>query len=303
MNVTDRPVAVPAEPSPETTDERNGLSETEVAARRARGLGSHVELASSRSYAQIVKSNLFTFLNITLVGIGIVLVALGWPKDAILTSGFAILNAAIGVVQESFAKRRLDRIALLSRVAATVVRDGEERSIDPADLVVGDVLILKAGGQVLLDGRVVGDGTMEMDESLLTGESDAIHKEPGDHVFAGSFCVSGAARYEAEKVSTDSVASGIVAGARAFRVTLTPLQKSVNAIIRLLIVISTGMLATLPLHVVIVVVESLRDFFGARVVWRAIPGDRGGSRDLAGAAEVRIQHTAVRALLGISAPA
>jgi hypothetical protein len=80
-------------------------------------------------------------------------------------------------------------------------------------------------------------------------------------------------------------------------VTLTPLQESGNAIIRLLIVISTGMLAMLPLYVVIVVVEPLRNFFGARVVWRAIPGDRGGSRDLAGAAEVRLQYTAIRALL------
>lgn len=248
------PLARPAEsagPLADPTNPQLGLTTAEAEQRLARGLGNVADLASSRSYAQIVRENLLTFLNITLVGIGVVLVALELPKDAILTCGLAILNAAIGVVQEVFAKRRLDKIALLSRAKSTVIRDGAEQEQFPEQLVIGDILALKAGDQAVLDGTVVGDGQMEMDESLLTGESDAIHKHPGDPVYAGSFCLSGAARYQATKVGKDSVANRIVAGARAFKLSLTPLQRDVNMIVRILIAIATTMLAMLILSSVV----------------------------------------------------
>ncbi len=227
------------------TDFRTGLTDAEAEQRRAKGLGNRVKQETSRTYEQIVKDNLFTFINVTLIAVGVLLVILGLPKDAILTSGLAFINAGIGIVQELFAKRRLDKIALLARAKATVLRNGQERRIDPDELVVGDILVVRPGDQVMLDGHVVGDGKMSVDESLLTGETDLIEKNAGDAVFAGSYSVSGSASFEAEKVGDDTLASNIAVGARAYRVVLTPLQRNVNQIIRLQLVIAGIFLAML----------------------------------------------------------
>jgi cation-transporting ATPase E len=250
VKVQSRTTAVVSEPILDDrpfgeTDPKVGLTEQEVVARRARGLGNRVKQETSRTYQQIVRDNLFTFINVTLIAVGVLLVILGLPKDAILSSGLAFINAGIGIVQETFAKRRLDKIALLARAKATVLRDGQERRVDPAELVVGDILVVRPGDQVMLDGHVVGDGRMSVDESLLSGETDLIEKYPGDQVFAGSFCVTGSTSFEAEKVGDDTLAGSIAMGARAYRVVLTPLQRNVNQIIRLQLVIAGIFLAML----------------------------------------------------------
>jgi cation-transporting ATPase E len=134
---------------------------------------------------------------------------------------------------------------------ATVVRDGDEVHLDPDNLVLGDVLLLRSGDQAVIDGVVVGKETAQVDESLLTGEADAVGKANDDPVYAGSFCVSGTLRFQATRKSAHSVASGIVADARSLRLSLTPLQKSVNAIIRLLLAIAFSMLGLLLLSSVI----------------------------------------------------
>ena len=224
-----------------------GLSEREARERRARGLGNRTTVATSRTYRQIVQQNLLTFLNLTLIAIGGVLIAMGEVKDAILASGLAVVNGLVGIVLETRAKRRLDRIALLGRATATVIRDGRERAIDPDEVVVGDVLVMRPGDQVIVDGRVVGEGVAEVDESLLTGEADPIRKQQGDTVASGSYCVSGMARYEAEKVGAESLAASMAAGARAFKVSLTPLQQNINLIIRLLLVIAGFLLVLILL--------------------------------------------------------
>ncbi len=220
------------------TDPANGLMETEAQQRRAQGLGHRTRRATSRTYWQIVRENLFTFFNITLIGIGVLLIGLGLTTDALVSSGLAVINAVVGIIQEAIAKRRLDKIALVARVRATVVRDGEEREVDPEALVLGDVLVLRPGDQVMLDGRVVGDGRIEVDESLLTGESDPVSRQPGDPVFSGSYTVSGSARYQAEKVGDQTMASQITAGARVYRRIITPLQRQINLIVRLLLAIA-----------------------------------------------------------------
>src|SRR5690606_13232800 len=133
-------------------------------------------------------------------------------------SGLAVINAYIGIVQEAIAKRRLDRIALLNRPTARVVRDGEDVEIDPGQLVIGDLLVVEPGDQILLDGTVVGSGEIDVDESLLTGETDSIHKKEGDIVYAGTYVLTGKAWYEAEKTSEQSMAGTITAGARQFTV-------------------------------------------------------------------------------------
>lgn len=224
-----------------------GLSEAEAQARLASEGGNTVPDAGGRSWWDIVRRNLFTFINITLVIVGIVLIAMGRPRDALLASGLAVVNGLVGVFQEARAKRRLDQIALLNRTQATVVRDGREQQIDPTKIVRGDVLRLGAGDQVFADGAVIGEGALEMDESLLTGESDAVQKRAGDTVSSGSYCTSGGGWYQAERVGAANTAAVMTAGARAYRVPLTPLQEQVNLIVRLLLVIAAFFLVTIVL--------------------------------------------------------
>jgi len=215
----------------------DGLSDEEARARRARGLGNGAPPPTGRSYRQIIGENVFTFINVSLSLLGLALVLLGRPTDALISTGVVALNVLVSVVQEVRAKRTLDHITLLTRPQATVVRDGRARAVSPADLVVGDVLVVGPGDQIVVDGRVVGDGRMAVDESQLTGESDLVPKVAGALVYSGSFCVTGRARYAAERVGAESMATQITAGARAFRRVLTPLQREVYLVIRAVLLI------------------------------------------------------------------
>ncbi|MCB0137940.1 MAG: hypothetical protein KDD75_22740, partial [Caldilineaceae bacterium] len=151
------------------TDPARGLGEEEAARRRAQGFGNDAQVKTGRTYGQIVRDNLFTFFNVVLFGLAAVLLVLGSPRDAFFTGAIALLNAVIATIQEVRAKRKLDAIALLTRPTATVVRDGAAQTIDPAAVVIGDIIVVGPGDQVIADGAVVGDETADVDESLLTG--------------------------------------------------------------------------------------------------------------------------------------
>ena len=215
-----------------------GLSQEEAAARRAKGLGNIMPVKSSRSYAQIVRENVFNPINDLLYVLGIALVALGRVSDALVSVGVVLLNVAVSVIQEVRAKRVLDQIALLTRPRTTVIRTGQEQSVDPGDIVKGDVLLVRPGDQIVVDGPVLSTERVDVDESLLTGESDLIEKRPGDQLYSGSFCVNGSAFYQAEKVGAQSVAYGLAAGARAFRRVYTPLQREINLVIRVILLVA-----------------------------------------------------------------
>jgi cation-transporting P-type ATPase E len=216
----------------------NGLTSSEVLARRAAGQGNDIALPTSRSYAEILRENVFTFINYVLFGLGIALVVMGRVSDALVSVGVVLVNTLVGVIQEVRAKRTLDKIALLTRPKATVIRDGRERVIDPAEVVLGDLLAVAPGDQIVVDGRATAGARLEVDESLLTGESDLIHKEAGDPVYSGSFCATGGGRYLAEKVGADTLIYEITQGARAFRRIYTPLQQQINLVIRLILLIA-----------------------------------------------------------------
>ena len=209
-----------------------GLTEAEVQKRRAAGQSNRMPLKTSRSYGQIVRENVFNFINNVLFTLGALLVILGRYLDALISVGVVVLNTIVSLLQEVRAKILLDRIAILTRPKATVVRDGKEREVDPGEIVLGDLLVIHSGDQVVVDGRMVAGEHMEVDESLLTGESDLIPKHVGDELFSGSFCVTGGGHYAAEKVGADCLVNKITAGAQAFRRVLTPLQRRVNFIIR-----------------------------------------------------------------------
>src|SRR5436190_6997214 len=210
-----------------------GLTQQEVRARQQRGETNAASFRSSRSYGDIVRANLFNFFNNILFAIGIALIALGQYNDAFTSVGQGLVNALIGTVQEINAKRKLDKIALLTRTKVRVLRDGQEQAIDPAELVKDDVVHVQAGDQIVVDGRVVGAGRLEMDESLLTGEPDLVPKQDGATLLSGSFCVTGDAYYQAEKVGAESFANQLTETVRAFQTFKTPLQQQITFAVRL----------------------------------------------------------------------
>jgi len=220
---------------PEALDkntELQGLNEAEVIDRRNRGLGNNAKLDSSRSYTQIIRENIFTFINMTFFAISVVFFLLKRYSDGILVVVMIFGGVIVNIYQEIWAKEKLDEIALLNRPKATVIREGKEINLDPGEIVVDDLIPLRSGDQILVDGQLVGAGKVEIDEALLTGESDLIPKTEGDSVYSGSVCVSGSSCYQAQKVGKDTVAYRLASGARTFRKILTPLQQEINLIIR-----------------------------------------------------------------------
>lgn len=215
-----------------------GLSDQQVRDRLSAGQGNDAKLETSRSYRQIFKENLFNFINAVFTAIGIVMLLLGRVGDAILVVVIIFGGVLINIYQEIWAKQKLDEIALLHRPTATVIRHSQEHHIDPSGIVLDDILLVQPGDQIVVDGIIVGNGKIEVDESLLTGESDLIAKQAGDEVYSGSFCVSGTACYEAQKVGTNTVAYQLMTGARTFRQVLTPIQKEINLVIRIFMLIA-----------------------------------------------------------------
>jgi cation-transporting ATPase E len=215
--------------------ELTGLTTQQVAERQKQGLTNAVNMASSRSYWDIIRHNVFNFLNIVLLLIGLALISFGRWNDAIASTGLVFLNIFVSVTQEIRAKRKLDQIALLSRPRIKVLRNGEEQEIDPSEIVKGDLLVVEPGDQIVVDGPVVGNGEAFMDESLLTGESDLVLKREDDELMSGSFCVTGKLYYRAEKVGEESYANKLTETARKFQVVKTPMQKDVDFVIRILV--------------------------------------------------------------------
>jgi cation-transporting ATPase E len=218
-----------------------GLSAAEVQQREAQGLTNDVPVKSSRPLTQILRENFFSITNVILFAIMIVLVVIGKPSDAIVTGGAVLVNVVVGIFQEIRAKRQLDRIALLTRPKVTVIRDGQEQEVDPAEVVLGDALLIRPGDQIVVDGRLLTEKRIDADESLLTGESDHVPKEQGDQLSSGSYCVSGSGVYIAEKIGSDSFAYQLTTGAREYRRVLTPLQRQIGIVVRGLVILAISL--------------------------------------------------------------
>lgn len=212
------------------TPAAQGLSGTEAARRYGAGEGNRLQAKAGRSYAAIVWQATFAPINLMLFAVAGALVVLGLPIDAGLTALPVLGNIVVSAAMEASAKWRLDRLRILSTPTATVVRDGIERSIDPSQLVRGDVLAIKRGDQVVLDAEMV-DGEIEVDESLLTGESDPIVRRQGDALLSGSVCVSGSGLIRVTRVGLESYANQLTAQAQSMRAERTPLQHGVDRLI------------------------------------------------------------------------
>jgi cation-transporting ATPase E len=221
----------------------HGLTEADVQDRKRRGLVNTPPPPTTRTTGDILRANIFTSINVIIFSIALALIALGRVADGITSGGLVFINSVVGIYQEMRAKRQLDQIALINRPKAIALRRSkddahdEEMHLDPAELVQDDVLVLQPGEQAVLDGEVI-EGRAELDESLLTGESDLIAKQQGDAVLSGSFCVNGRALYRATKVGKESYANQLAGKARAFRSVKTPLQKEIDFTLRILMTIA-----------------------------------------------------------------
>jgi cation-transporting ATPase E len=220
-----------ATPKASPPKKHHGLTSAEVDERRQRGEVNEVANSSSRSLWSIVRTNVFTLFNaIVFSGFGLLL-ALGRWQDALF--GFpALFNTLIGVTQEFNAKRTLDRLAVLNAPHARVIRDGHTIEIPLEQVVLDDTIVLRTGDQLVADAVLIDSDNLELDESLLTGESDSIHKQPGDEVLSGSGVVSGSGVAKVNRVGADSYAAALTAEARQFSLVSSELRTAQNKLLK-----------------------------------------------------------------------
>jgi len=212
-------------------DELRGLTTDEVRERVVAGQTNDVQDTTSRSVWQILRANVFTLFNAIVGGGFILLLFLGQWRDALF--GFAALgNAVIGVVQEYRAKSLLDRLAVLESPRARVWRDGELQDIASAEVVRDDVLVLRAGDQVTADAVILDCEGLEIDESLLTGESDPVAKPAGTEALSGSVVVAGQGAGCVIRVGAGSFASSLTAEAKRFSLVHSEIRSGINRVLR-----------------------------------------------------------------------
>ncbi len=223
-----------------------GLSGAEVAERTARGLANVTADDGRRTVGDIVRANVLTRFNAILGALLLVVLATGEYRDA-LFGIVLVANALVGIVQELRAKATLDRLAVVSAPRVRVVRDGRVTEVATEAVVVGDVLDVQTGDQVPVDGTVVSATALEVDESLLTGESDALAKLPADTVLSGSFVVAGRARFVATAVGDAAYAARLAREAKQFATVHSELRAGTDTILRV------GTWALLPVGVLLVV--------------------------------------------------
>ena len=209
-----------------------GLTAADVAARVADGRVNRAPGGTSRSLWEIVRANVFTRFNAILGTLLVVILTVGPIQDA-LFGVVLVTNAGIGIYQEWRAKRALDQLSLLTAPHVTVVRDGERQDIDVDDVVADDTIELTQGTQIVADGTVLTADALEVDESLLSGESVPLAKEPGDEVLSGSFVTAGQGWYRAEKVGPESYANQLTSEARKFSLVRSELRQGTDQILRL----------------------------------------------------------------------
>jgi len=224
-----------------------GLTEVE-AARRLEARGELPRRRSSRSYASIVRANTVTVPNGILLFFGVLTITFGSWRDALFV-GILVSNIAIGSFQEIRSKRALDRLAALVAPEAVVVRDGADRRVRVEQVIVGDLVRLAAGDQVVVDGTVVSADALALDEANLTGESELAVRAPGEPVWSGSFAVERAALFEATAVGPDSRAERLSATARAFRHPRSPLERANDQLLLWLIVLAVPLAIGLTVSV------------------------------------------------------
>ena len=224
------------------TDPTRGLTTEEVAARTQRGEINVPGSGTGRSVAQILRANIFTRVN-AILG---VLCAIVLSTGSVINAAFGLLiiaNSAVGVIQELRAKKTLDKLRIVGESEPTVIRDGAEKSIPQHEVVLGDIIKLRPGDEVVVDGTVVS-GSVRVDESQLTGEADAVSKAEGAEILSGSIVNEGSALFRTDKVGDEAYAARLASQASEFSLTDSVLMNGINSILKVItwLLIPTGIL-------------------------------------------------------------
>ena len=208
-----------------------GLTVKEVSQRIESGQSNAVKISTSRSVKDIVRANVFTLFNgIIFVAMVMVLVTGSW-RDAVF--GFVIIiNTGIGIFTELKAKRTLDKLSILVASDFLVRRDGEDVEVPHNEIVLGDLLWIRSGEQVPADGQIIQTWGLELDESMLTGESRTVRHKVGEQVYSGATAVSGMALVKVNAVGSHSYAATLTAQAKVYKKTVSDLNKGINTILK-----------------------------------------------------------------------
>ncbi|WP_374774554.1 HAD-IC family P-type ATPase [Streptomyces sp. NBC_01310] len=208
-----------------------GLSTAEVAERVASGEVNDVPVRSSRSTTDIVRGNVFTRFNAIIGVLWVIMLIVAPIQDSLF--GFVIIaNTGIGIIQELRAKKTLDGLAVIGEARPSVRRDGRTAEISTSEIVLGDVIELGPGDKVVVDGSVGEADSLEIDESLLTGEADPVLKKPGDQVMSGSFVVAGGGAFTATKVGREAYAAQLAEEASRFTLVHSELRSGISTILK-----------------------------------------------------------------------
>ena len=218
------------------SDEKiQGLSQREVDERVAAGKRNVIQNKSSRTISQILRTNICTFFNLLNVILLVLVITVGSVKNMFFIL-LAVANTLVGTIQEIRAKRTLDKLRILTISHIPVIRDGVQSEIPVDQLVPDDIMILKTGSQIPADAVVI-DGSMDVNESLLTGESDSIYKTPGAAVLSGSFVTAGTAVCRVTKVGEESYMEQISKEAKVFKQVHSELRNSMNKILKFISIV------------------------------------------------------------------
>ncbi|MEE1472045.1 MAG: HAD-IC family P-type ATPase [Bifidobacterium longum] len=208
-----------------------GLTSKEVVQRIESGQSNAVKTSTSRSVQDIVRANVFTLFNgIIFAAMVLVLITGSW-RDAVF--GFVIIiNTGIGIVTELRAKRTLDKLSILVASEFLVRRDGRDVEVPHNEIVLDDLLWIRAGEQVPADGQIIQTWGLELDESMLTGESRTVRHKVGEQVYSGATAVSGMALVKVNAVGSHSYAATLTAQAKVYKKTVSDLNKGINTILK-----------------------------------------------------------------------
>ncbi|MDV3129843.1 cation-translocating P-type ATPase [Mycobacterium sp. 21AC1] len=214
-----------------TTIASTGLTDAEVAQRVADGKTNDVPSRAARSVSEIVRANVFTRINAILGVLFIIVLSTG----SLINGAFGLLiiaNSAIGIIQEIRAKQTLDKLAIVGQAKPLVRRRSATRALLPSEVVLDDIIELGPGHQIVVDGEIVEEANLEVDESLLTGEADPIAKDAGDAVMSGSFVVAGSGAYRATRVGREAYAAKLAEEASKFTLVKSELRNGINKILQ-----------------------------------------------------------------------
>jgi cation-transporting ATPase E len=226
-----------------------GLTTAEVDERVRRGEVNRVTASASRSVEDILRANVFTRFNAIVGGLMALILFVGPYQDAVFGL-VMVANAVVGIVQELRSKRALDRLRVVTAPTATVIRDGERMEIPAAEVVLDDLVEVERGDQMVVDGVVVESMTLEVDQSILTGESDPVPKSNGDQCLSGSTVLAGRGLVRATVVGEGSHAARLSEEAHRFRLARSELRTGIDLILRIItwLLIPAGLLVAWAQH-------------------------------------------------------